>query len=205
MDAATLNAIQAAHADVEAAKKKLAETLRDAAKMTVPNATLVSTDGADVALADLFAEKRDLILVHNMGKGCRWCTLWADGFRGYTDHLNSRAAFALVTPDDPDVARDFAKSRNWNFPVVTYGDSGLAATLGFEPTPGQYYPGYSALHKDDDGTITRTGMSHFGPGDDYCAVWPMFDQLKDGQNNWEPQYSYEKSGGCCSGKGCGCS
>ena len=27
-------------------------------------------------------------------------------------------------------------------------------------------------------------------GDDFCAVWHMFDLLKDGWAGWEPQYSY---------------
>jgi len=202
MDAATQETLQSAAAEVEAAKKKLAQAYRDAAQMTVPDVTLRATDGSDVKLSDLFGDHTDLILVHNMGKGCRWCTLWADGFRGSADHIRSRAAFALVSPDAPEDARAFAESRGWNFPVVSYADSDLAKTLGFEPEPGMYYPGFSALHKADDGTITRTGMSHFGPGDDFCPVWPFFDQLKDGQNNWEPQYSYGKNEGCCGGSGC---
>jgi len=204
MDAATQAKLQAAATKVAEAKKELADAYRDAAQMTVPDVDLLATDGSTVTLSSLFGDQSDLIIVHNMGRSCRWCTLWADGFRGITDHLNSRAAFALLTPDAPADAKAFAASRNWTFPVASYADSALAHTLGFEPTPGQYYPGFSALHKNEDGSITRTGMSHFGPGDDYCPVWPMFDQLKDGQNKWEPQYAYGESGGCCSKGGCGC-
>lgn len=196
--------LQSVSAEVAAAKKKLADLYKQAAPMDVPDVELRDLGGAPIKLSSLFADQRDLIIVHNMGRSCRWCTLWADGFRGHADHIASRTAFALLTPDEPADAKAFAQSRAWNYPVACYGDSALAATLGFEPTPGQYYPGFSALHKADDGAITRTGMGIFGPGDDFCPVWPLVDQLKDGQNGWEPQYAYD-TGGCCKKSGCGCS
>jgi predicted dithiol-disulfide oxidoreductase (DUF899 family) len=35
-----------------------------------------------VRLSELFAGKRDLFVIHNMGTSCRYCTMWADGFNG---------------------------------------------------------------------------------------------------------------------------
>jgi predicted dithiol-disulfide oxidoreductase (DUF899 family) len=32
-----------------------------------------------VSLKDLFAGRDQLLAIHNMGQGCRYCTLWADG------------------------------------------------------------------------------------------------------------------------------
>ncbi len=204
MDAALQTELQSVTEELANAKKKLTTLYKRAAQMDVPDVELRDLNGSPVKLSSLFGDHADLILIHNMGRSCRWCTLWADGFRGYQDHLNSRAAFALATPDDPADTKAFAESRDWNFPVVAYADSNLAKTLGFEPSPGQYYPGFSALHKDAHGKITRTGMAHFGPGDDFCPLWPFLDQLKHGQNNWEPQYAYGESG-CCAKGGCGCS
>ncbi len=196
--------LQAVTEELNAAKKKQAELLKKAAVMEVEDVGLRSLDGGDMKLSDLFGGMSDLIVIHNMGGGCRWCTLWADGFRGHAEHLMSRTAFALLTPDEPAKAKAFIEPRGWNYPVACYGDSGLSKTLGFEPEPGQYWPGFSALHKDDAGNITRVGMGIFGPGDDFCPVWPFFEQLKDGLNGWEPQYSYVGGGGGCSTGGCGC-
>jgi len=33
-------------------------------------------------LSSLFADKKLLLVIHNMGQACRYCTLWADGFNG---------------------------------------------------------------------------------------------------------------------------
>ena len=33
-------------------------------------------------LSQLFAGRRDLLVIHSMGKGCNSCTMWADGFNG---------------------------------------------------------------------------------------------------------------------------
>ena len=48
-----------------------------------------------VRLSELFGDKENLILIHNMGRSCSSCTMWADGVNGVYDHLASRAAFAL--------------------------------------------------------------------------------------------------------------
>src|SRR5213595_1729644 len=33
-------------------------------------------------LSELFGKHEDLILIHNMGAGCMYCTMWADGLNG---------------------------------------------------------------------------------------------------------------------------
>jgi len=53
-----------------------------------------------------------------MGRSCPYCTMWADGFNGVLDHLEDRAAFALVSPDTPLAQRKFAGSRGWKFKMV---------------------------------------------------------------------------------------
>ena len=37
-----------------------------------------------------------------MGRGCSYCTLWADGFNGLRHHFEDRAAFVVVSPDTPE-------------------------------------------------------------------------------------------------------
>lgn len=63
--------------------------------------------------------------------------------------------------------------------------------LGFaDQDGGNVMPGFSALHKNADGSIVRTGRDFFGPGDDYSPPWRMFDTLHGGAGDWEPQYKY---------------
>ncbi len=59
------------------------------------------TLGGEVALSELFGDRTDLFVIHNMGTGCPNCTMWADGFNGVLQHLENRAAFVVCSPDDP--------------------------------------------------------------------------------------------------------
>lgn len=175
---------------IEALKRELTEARRAVQRETVDDHVLHRTDGAEVRLSELFGDRRDLLVVHNMGKSCPYCTLWADGFVSHYRHYANRCAFVLCSGDDWQTAAEFASSRGWNFPVVSGSNSVFAREMGFQTEKGEWWPGVSAFHLEDDGSITRTGWSHFGPGDDYCPVWPMFDLLENGADGWEPKYTY---------------
>lgn len=152
-----------------------------------------TTDGTEKSLADFFNGKEDLIVIHNMGKSCSYCTLWADGFNGFTHHLNDRAGFVLISPDTPDVQKEFAEERGWKFAVASASANSFIGDMGFssEKDGKTYYdPGYSTFRKNADGTITRVAFDYFGPGDMYCSPWYMFELLQDGTNNWAPKKSY---------------
>ena len=64
------------------------------------------------------------------------------------------------------------------------------ADLGFEPKPGSYMPGVSALVRKD-GKIYRANYDYFGPGDFYCAPWHLFDLFPKGANGWHPKMGYK--------------
>jgi predicted dithiol-disulfide oxidoreductase (DUF899 family) len=147
-------------------------------------------DGTAVTLSELFGDKPDLIVVHNMGRACPYCTVWADGIQSLADHLQNRTAFALVSPDEPGVIKEFANSRGWRLPAVSGGGTTFAHDMGFEPEPKKYWPGVSGFRKNAEGSIVRTGKANFGPGDDFCPLWNLFDLLEGGAGNWEPKYSY---------------
>jgi len=76
-------------------KGRLSEAWRGAEPELVEDFALRDLDGSERRLSELFGEKDDLIVVHNMGRGCNHCTLWADGFNGLADHLADRASFVL--------------------------------------------------------------------------------------------------------------
>lgn len=171
-------------------KKELASLRRKLAPQEVSDYVFKAHDGSEIKLSEMFGPHKDLIMVHNMGKGCPYCTLWADGFVGFTKHLENRGAFVVISKDPFDIQRDFYQSRGWNFRMYSSHGTTFNRDVKFENEKGGQAPGVSAFYKDDSGRIFRTAYTYFGPGDDFCAVWPMLDLLKDGPSGWEPKYSY---------------
>jgi predicted dithiol-disulfide oxidoreductase (DUF899 family) len=125
-----------------------------------------------------------------MGRGCAYCTLWADGFSGVYDHLASRAAFVVSSPDTPEVQAAFADSRGWRFPMVSTAGSDFTRDMGFIEGDGDYWPGVSTLRRHPDGSVSRVAKDYFGPGDVYCGVYHLFDLLPGGSGEWEPRFEY---------------
>ena len=150
-----------------------------------------------VRLSELFGDQRDLIVIHNMGTSCRYCTMWADGFNGVYEHLADRAAFVLATPNTPEVQKQFAKSRGWRFPMVSHQGSSFAKDLGYRLESGddegenssRWVPGISAFQKDASG-IRRVSNTELGPYDDFCSVWHFLDMLPEREAGWEPKFKY---------------
>jgi predicted dithiol-disulfide oxidoreductase (DUF899 family) len=140
-------------------------------------------------LSQLFAGKRDLFVIHNMGRSCPSCTLWADGFNGIYPHIADRAAFVIASPDSPDVQQSFAASRGWRFPMVSHQGSSFAADMGYRSTNGGWLPGVSVFRFDGD-RIVRVADTGFEPSDDFCALWHLFDLLPEGAAGWEPKFGY---------------
>ena len=174
-------------------QKRLSEARRSQEPESVEDYALFGPNGA-VQLSELFGDKDDLIVVHNMGKSCTYCTLWADGFTGVLDHLENRASFVLVSPDNPATQAEFASGRGWNFRMISDESSEFTRAMGYikdHEGEDHWWPGMSAFHRNEDGTIVRTGQDVFGPGDNYNAPWHMFDHLAGGADGWQPKYSYE--------------
>lgn len=182
--------ISALEQEIIRAKQELYRLKKQMPRFEVENYLLSERDGTPVRLSDLFGDKSELILVHNMGKSCPYCTLWADGLNGMVPHLENRAAFAVSTPD-PYAAMDaFGKGRGWNFRLVSTLGSTLKKDLGFQLEDGSYYPGVSTFEKTADGKILHVAKAFFGPGDDFCALWYLFDLLPGEDPAWEPKFSY---------------
>lgn len=182
--------IEALEKKLQSDKLKLVELRRKAKPQSIGDYTFTQQDGSHATLSSLFGSKKDLILVHNMGKGCAYCTLWADGFNGLTSHLENRAAFVVVSKDEADSQRRFRESRGWTFRMVSSLGSTFNRDMHMEDEKGHQMPGVSAFHKKADGIVYRTGSTYFGPGDDFCALWPMLDLLKDGTAGWGPKFAY---------------
>ena len=181
-----------AQQDFQKARENLVEARRSVPPQEVEDYSLLAADGQSVPLSSLFGGMDQLILVHNMGTSCVYCTLWADNFNGALQHLQSRAGFAVVSPDAPAVQQKFAAGRGWNFPMYSAKGSSFSKDLGFETEDVKmpFMPGVSVFQKGDAGRITRVAKDFFGPGDLYCNVWHFFDLLPNGANDWQPQFNY---------------
>ncbi|RPI18009.1 MAG: DUF899 domain-containing protein [Ignavibacteriae bacterium] len=167
-------------------RKKMLKVLSKMAKMEIAeDYILKDRDNNDIKLSDLFGDKQDLIVIHNMGKACSYCTMWADGFNGIYPHIEKKAAFALVSPDAPDVQKSFSESRGWKFNMYSAKDSGFTKDMGYVTEKDGYWPGASVFHKDENGKIERVSKTFFGPGDYFCSVWHFFDMLPAQENGNE--------------------
>jgi predicted dithiol-disulfide oxidoreductase (DUF899 family) len=176
--------------EISALRDKVRETLAQQQPQTVEDYEFTTVDGP-IKLSELFEDQSTLFVIHNMGRSCNYCTLWADGLNGVIDHLRSRAAFVLATPDSPEIQQQFAASRNWRLKLVSHANTRFAADMGYEREAG-WLPGVSVFHRRVDRVVERIADTEFGPGDDFCSVWHLFDLMPDTGEPWQPQLSYNE-------------
>ena len=171
-----------------AEQDRLAELKRRLPPKPVEDYTLAGWDGP-VKLSELFAGKPDLIVVHNMGTGCAYCTLWADGFNGVAPHIGDRAGLVVVSPDSPEVQKAFAAARGWRFRMASGEGTTFIQDMGFRGGK-SWMPGVSTFWRDGSGAIFRVAKAPFGPGDPFAGIWHLFALLKDGAGDWKPKFAY---------------
>jgi predicted dithiol-disulfide oxidoreductase (DUF899 family) len=182
--------LEKASRELRKTRQKINSLRRKLPPMEVEDYTLKKPDGKPVTLSALFGKKDELLLIHNMGKECPYCTLWSDGFNGVYKHFENRAAFVVASPNTPAAVKKSAASRGWKFKMVSHRGTTFGRDMGFESDKGSPWPGVSTFRKDKDGRIFRVASDFFGPGDDYCALWHLFELLPNGINDWQPKYKY---------------
>ncbi len=189
MNESTYEQIAQLHKQIEQSRKEIIELRSKLELEPVQDYSLKDWSGNEVLLSSLFDERDELLIIHNMGKRCSYCTLWADGFNGSVLPLNDRMPFVVTSPDLPVVQKEFAESRGWKFKMLSTDGTTFAKDLGFEPKSKTYYPGVSALIRKE-GKIYRASYDQLGPGDFYCSVWHLFDLFPKRSNDWQPKYKY---------------
>lgn len=142
----------------------------------------------ETSLSGLFSGRPRLLAIHNMGQGCRYCTLWADGINGILEHLEDVMAVALVSKDPPEVQRRIALDRGWRFRMASHGGG---AYMVEQCALGEHgnFPG-AAVYERRDGKILRRGRTAFGPGDLYSPLWHFLALAGLGAEDWTPQFHY---------------
>jgi predicted dithiol-disulfide oxidoreductase (DUF899 family) len=174
--------------EIAVIREKMRAAQAGAEPQEVADYELANAQGV-VRLSELFAGKRDLILIHNMGTACPNCTLWADGLNGIYHHLADRAAVVVSSPDPPEVQQRFAQSRGWKFPMVSHQGTTFAADMGYRSESGGWLPGMSVFRRDGK-RIVRVSDAGFEPGDDFCTLWHILDLLPGGPGDWAPKFTY---------------
>ncbi|MBZ0188962.1 MAG: DUF899 family protein [Candidatus Obscuribacterales bacterium] len=181
--------------EIKELKLKLAFLRSTSPPQKVEDYGFDSHQGEKTTLRKLFGDKDDLIVIHNMGTHCVYCTMWADGFNGLYDHLSSRAGFVVISNDDVAKQKKFKEARKWRFEMVSSIDTDFFKDMGFlldSDSPwGKFAPGVSTFKRDKNGTIYKVASSKFGPGDNYCITWDLFDLLEKGVDGWQVKFKYD--------------
>lgn len=178
--------------EIFAKQKELAQLIKSQEPELIKNYAFKDVKNETVQLIDLFEGSDELILIHNMGKSCVYCTMWADTLSGSLEVIKDRVKIVLTSPDDVPTMLEFSNSRNWKIPCFSYNGTDFSVDLGFaSDKEGRrwYEPGFSVLTLKD-GKIFRTAKDQFGPGDVYCAPWHLFALLPKSVDGWQPKYKY---------------
>lgn len=181
------DAIKQTEAEIAKLVQKLEGLRKESPPMSVKNYMLHDLQG-EVTLLALFGEKEQLLAIHNMGQGCRYCTLWADGLNGLVQHLEDTLAVVLLSKDPPQVQRQFANARQWRFRMVSHDGNEYIREQSVLPGEGNA-PGVVCYERQGD-AIFRKNASVFGPGDLFCAQWHLLSVAGVGTEDWTPQYCY---------------
>ena len=181
--------LQSAEQELFELTKKVAQLRRDAKPEAVKNYGFQTPEG-EVSLLDLFGDKDVLFLIHNMGQGCRYCTLWADGFNGFVQHLESEFAFAMVSKDSPQTQRQFANSRGWRFKMASHGGGEYIKEQSVIPGEGNMPGMVCYVRKGNE--VLRKNAAVFGPGDEFCSHWNILSLAGISSEEWTPQFNYWK-------------
>ncbi len=152
------------------------------------------TLNGNTSLLDLFAGKEFLYVIHNMGAGCRYCTLWADGFNAFLPHLEDKVSVVLASKDSPEKQRAMANDRGWRFRMVSHGGGEYLkeqSVGGAEGDKALNYPGI-VVYQRKGNEILKKNWAVFGPGDEFCSQWNLLSLAGIGEGEWTPQFHYWK-------------
>jgi len=184
------NQIKALQKEVDSKNKEIIKLKLQLGGKEVKDYTLFDKEGNEISFYSLFEDKDELLIIQNMGSHCSYCTLWADGFNGTTQHFENRIAFALITPDEPQKMKDFVENRNWQFNSFSCHGTTFKNDLGFVWDNNMVAPGFSVFKKESDGKVIHHAYDWFGPDDYFSPIWHFMKYFPKGINNWNPKMAY---------------
>ena len=181
--------IQALEMEAVALANRLEKLRRENTPVPVKDYSFETLTGP-TNLLTLFADKDKLLMIHNMGDACRWCTSWADGLNAALPHLEDSFSVVLVSKNDPLAQRRFALERGWNFRMASHGGGEYA--IEQTVTPGEPDMPGIVCYERKEGAIFRKNASEFGPGDFFNPLFHVVTLAGIGLEEFTPQFSYWK-------------
>ena len=168
-------------------QQELNKLRKEVVPIEVKNYNFKTQEG-EVTLLDLFGDKETLFLIHNMGSGCRYCTLWADGLNSFLPHLENQFAVAMVSKNSPVDQCLMANDRGWRFRMASHGGGEYIKEQSIIGDGGNT-PGMVCYVRKGD-AIYRKNKVAFGPGDEFCSMWNVLSLAGLDESNWTPQFHY---------------
>ena len=173
-------------------KERLAVTLsteigalrRQQKWLPIKNYKLRSTMGSTF-IRNLLHPPRPLLVIHNMGVTCSFCTVYADGLNGIFSYLTNFVDPILVSPDFPQILEGFSRSRNWKFPVFSIAGTTLSTDSGFACESNNLLPGLLVVEMAGK-ELHVTAKYVFEPGDHFSPLWPILSMTGINTSGWEP-------------------
>ena len=161
-------------------RDKLSRRRRDLPWERVEKNYIFDGPNGKETLADLFADRSQLVVYHFMfapdwDGGCKSCSFWADNFNSIVAHLNQRdVKFVAISRAPLAKLAAFAKRLGWGFKWLSAGEGDFnydymvsfrpedvakdKALYNYAPTKTQMsdLPGISVFFRDDKGAIFHT-------------------------------------------------
>ena len=190
-------------------RDELSQARRELPWERVEKRYVFQTESGDKALAELFGDKRQLVVYHFMfgpdwQQGCPSCSFWADNFNGITEHLAHRdVSFTAISRAPLPKLQSYAKRLGWTFPWVSSSetdfnfDYGVSfrpeeraagkATYNYEPTKGAFEEreGISAFYKDGSGAVFHTYSCYARGVESMNAAYGYLDITPKGRDEAE--------------------
>lgn len=179
--------ISKAQKEIDALETKIAYLSKQVAQIRnqqsgrkISDYKLLDHDNKIVRLSEMFGTQNNLIVIHNMGFSCPYCTMWADGFNAVYNYIIEKTAFVVVSHDEPGPQQLGKMKRGWKFPMYSARESTFTSDMGFIEEDGSLWPGCSVFYKNDGSDdMYLHSQTTFGPGDRFCSVFNFFDLLHD--------------------------
>ncbi len=173
------NQIQELSQKILAEKNELTKLKNALQPKQLDDFTFKNHKGGNTKLSEMFGSHKYLVVIHNMGQSCNYCTMWANGFEGVYKHFDDKAGFVLINHDTIESQKEFADKQGWTFPIYSASNNSFNKDLGFVMGDNSLYPGISTLRKKSDNIIELLSQEPFGPGDNFCSVWHIYDLLPE--------------------------
>ena len=94
--------------------------------------------------------------VLELSRTCPNCLIYGSEFNGALKHIEARAAFCAVGPDDPATQKAYAERNGWELNLFSGKETTFIKDLGFEDEDGNALPGISILEKQDKNLVLTT-------------------------------------------------